>query len=306
MKIGVASKTERVVRPWCVGKAYDNRSEQMVLQQYKSHDTSHLQIMVHIWHDRCCVVRNEIGDRGHHDSRQAVGLNTMSYSRFWHCGMALFALVVFAAGIRPARAITVQEVSVSPAQVVNITTTITPTGGGVPYQWTGNVYAGVNNLLVDQVAMQGFCIDPFHFSLPSSPGYSFIPLAGAPKGPGRLSNSDALLIERLWGTYYSANMSASIAAGLQLAIWDVVAASVPGSYYHLNGSNDYGASSFLAFVSNANYNGPVANLIALTGPGQDYVVQNVPETGATVLLLGLGCFGCVAIRRLVRATESRP
>ena len=204
--------------------------------------------------------------------------------------LVVLCLLVLGPGL--AQAVTVQELTVSPTEIVNITTKIytTPTSF---YTWTGNVYAGVNKLLVDGIAMDGFCIDPFHFSANSS-AYSFIPLTGAPKSPGGPMGSEATLIERLWGSYYSPTMSAANAAGLQIAIWEVVGG--PPLAFQLNGLNDYGASGFLAYVKAPGYTGPLAHLIALTGPGQDYVVAAVPDGGTTLGMLGLA-FILVSVAR---------
>ena len=214
-------------------------------------------------------------------------MNSLIYRQ---CRQILVVLGLLVVGPGVAQALTVQQIGVSPRQIVNITTTIYPTVGA-PYAWTGNVYAGVNQLRVGTdagtnfVAMNGFCIDPFHFSRSSSTGYSYASLANAPKPPGGpLLPFQVTLIERLWGSYYSdALLNASTAAGLQIAIWNIVGAALG---FHVNG-NDYGAAGFLAVVSAANYSGPRTRLIALTGPGQDYVVEAVPDAGTTVGLLGL-------------------
>lgn len=208
-------------------------------------------------------------------------MNPLIYPR---CPQVLVALCLLIFGPGLAQAVTVQELTVNPTEIVNISTTIYPTGGS-PYSWTGNVYAGVNKLLVDGVAMDGFCIDPFHFSANSSL-YSFTPLTNAPKSPGGpMGLNEATLIERLWASYYSPSMSAADAAGLQIAIWDVVG----GTTFQLNGF-DYGASGFLAYVTDTSaytYSGTRAHLVGLTGPGQDYVVPGVPDGGSTAGMLGL-------------------
>ena len=190
-----------------------------------------------------------------------------------------------------ANAITVQEVGVNPYE----TPTISCTGIGNNI----TVYAGVNQLVVGGVAMNGFCIDPFHYSLASSSGYSYVPLTSAPKGYV-MSADVALDIQRLWGSYYSPSMTASSAAGLQIAIWELVG----GSNFTLNSANDFGAAGYVSAVQDANYSGPVADLIALTGPGQDYVVaaitgnaSPVPDGGATLILLGGALCGLCLLRR---------
>ena len=158
------------------------------------------------------------------------------------CAVFLLALV---AAVR-VEAITVQEISVSPYQIANIT---------VDGFWSGNVYAGINNLLVDGTPMTGFCIDPFHFSRDSSPGYDYVALEDAPKsgnGGSSMGADTANAISDLWAMYYSPSMSATNAAGLQIAIWMLVG----GSKFHV--TNDFGASALIASLST--YTGPGANL----------------------------------------------
>ena len=175
-----------------------------------------------------------------------------------------------------ATAITVQEIGVSPTEIVTIS---------VPGFYTGGVYAGVNKLVVDGVAMDGFCIDPFHFSLASSPDYSFVSLVNAPKPPGGPMGADkALTIEKLWTLFYSPTMTAPDAAGLQIAIWEVV--GIPN--FQLTSGNDFGAAGDLAAA--LAYNGPVRTLLGLTGPGQDYIIA-VADGGTTLLLLAGSLIG---------------
>lgn len=183
--------------------------------------------------------------------------------------------------------VTVQELSVSPAKVVNI---------NVTGFYTGGAYAGVVNLKVDGKEMDGFCIDPFHFSSNAQLQYEMVPLAEAPKAylpnfTGEMGDAKALQISKLWGMAYSATMTASQAAAMQIAIWEIVA----GDLFSVSGS-DYGASLLLQQLGS--YTGPVANLVGLTGPGQDYVVQSVPEAGATALLLAIGMLGMAGMKRL--------
>ena len=138
--------------------------------------------------------------------------------------------------------------------------------------FNGVVAAGIKSLNVDGVAMDGFCIDPFTRALSSSQGYKFAPLTQAPEAPWTLSSTKAVEITDLWAMFYSPNMTAKNAAGLQLAIWEIVG----GSSFQVIGK-DYHASQMLAALQS--HTGPGANLIALTGPGQDYVVQTPPGQG---------------------------
>jgi hypothetical protein len=204
----------------------------------------------------------------------------MNKSRFSSFTGVLLVVPMALAMVSKTTAITVTEVGVSPYE----TPTITCTGIG-----TARVYAGINQLFVDGTPMNGFCIDPFHWSLPTSTGYSYVALQNAPKG-NLMGATTATYIERLWGSYYSTALSsATVAAGLQIAIWELVG----GTQFTLDSANDYGAAGYITAVESATYSGPVASLIGLTGPGQDYVVAGslpngggVPDGGWTLALLG--------------------
>src|SRR5438105_9489001 len=138
--------------------------------------------------------------------------------------------------------------------------------------FNGFVGAGIKRVRVDGVQMDAFCIDPFTMALRSSPGYKFVPLTKAPEAPWTLSASRATEISDLWAMFYSPNMTTNKAAGLQLAIWEIVG----GDDFTVIGK-DYGSGRMLAALQT--YSGPGANLIALTGPGQDYAVLTPPRQG---------------------------
>jgi len=165
----------------------------------------------------------------------------------------------------------------------------------VPGFYSGGVYAGIAKLLVNGVATDGFCIDPFHFSSPLSLPYETASLENAPKNSsiytGPMGAVKALQIENLWAMNYSPGMDASHAAGLQIAIWMIVG---QGKFI-LTSANDFGANDMINAIGG--YQGAPANLLALTGPGQDYVIQKTPDGGSTALLLGLGTFGLAFFRR---------
>jgi hypothetical protein len=138
--------------------------------------------------------------------------------------------------------------------------------------FNGFVGAGIKKIRVDGAQMDAFCIDPFTIALRSSLGYKFVPLTKAPEAPFTLSASEATEISDLWAMFYNPGMKENKAAGLQIAIWEIVGDddfSVIGK--------DYGASRMLAALRS--YSGPGARLIALTGPGQDYVVLTPPGQG---------------------------
>jgi len=138
--------------------------------------------------------------------------------------------------------------------------------------FNGFVGAGIKKIQVDGVQMDAFCIDPFTMALRSSPGYKFVPLTKAPEAPFTLSASEAIEISDLWAMFYNPGMKENKAAGLQLAIWEIVG----GDDFSIIGK-DYGANLMLAALRS--YSGPGAGLIALTGPGQDYVVLTPPGQG---------------------------
>jgi hypothetical protein len=190
--------------------------------------------------------------------------------------------------------VTVQEVGIGANEVVEMTTS---TGNTVGTHW---VYAGSVSLLVNGAATTGFCIDPFHWSITGSQSYDAEALSVGPKPPGGpMGDATALKIEQLWAKYYSSDITGQNAAGLQIAIWELVG----GANFQLNSSPDYGAGDMLNWVNN-NSSATAADLIGLTGPGQDYVIPNfssqsrtsVPDGGQTALLLGFGLLGLVAAR----------
>jgi hypothetical protein len=207
-------------------------------------------------------------------------------------GWAVAVSVVARADASPV-AVTVDDVtdwSTTPVEVVNADLPL--------LNYDGGVYAGINTLAVTlnghTTTRNGFCIDPFHWSAsgPTS-GYFEVPLDDAPKFPAMLNAATATDIEDLWAEYYSATMSSPHAAGLQIAIWELVSSNAvandglsPSDAFSLApGQYDYGASQDLASL--ATYRGPAANLVGLTGPGQDYVVDPVPDGGGTLLMLAL-------------------
>lgn len=201
----------------------------------------------------------------------------------------IMALVSAVSGARSAQGFIVQELGVSPSATASISVTDF---------YTGDVTVGVLKLVVNGVAADGFCIDPFHFSLSSSAGYQFRSLADAPKLPGTMGQSKADDISKLWAMAYSQNMSAEEAAGLQIAIWETVG----GERFSVSG-NDYGAGILLQSL--ADYSGEGAKLIALSGPGQDYVTP-VPEGGSTMMFLALAAAGLASVRLGARSLSSCP
>lgn len=179
--------------------------------------------------------------------------------------------------------VTVQEMGVGPNEIVTMTSSTLGTHA---------VYAGIIDLRINGIATDGFCIDPFHWSITGPQPYNTETLGAGPKPPGgAMGAATALKIEQLWFEYYSHNMSSQNAAGLQIAIWELVG----GSNFQLDSAPDYGAGTMLNWLNN-NPTATAANLIAVTGPGQDYVIPTVPDGGQTMLLLGVGLAGLAAMR----------
>ncbi len=165
--------------------------------------------------------------------------------------------------------VSVQEAGVGANEIVTISSSTL--GNNL------SVYAGALNIGVNGVTADGFCIDPWHSSAEDQwLSYDFESLSAGPKVADGMGVNTALQIEQLWDQYYSASMSNSTAAGLQIAIWDLVSGSIGAqtngtSWFTLNSSNNYGASSMIAWVD-AHSGAAAANLYAVTGNGQDYVV----------------------------------
>jgi len=200
-------------------------------------------------------------------------------------GCAVFAaLSTQAAPLAIGDIVTVAETGVSPSQSVTIHSS---TLG------TLQTAAGLTHITVNGVSTVGFCIDPFQYSSGSNQPYTVNAVKDAPVGiPMGVAN--AKIIGQLWTSYFTSALSnASVAAGLQIAIWETVG----GSNFSLVSGNDYGAAAMLLAVTGSSI-ASAPNLFALTSrTSQDYIIQ-VPEGGATVALLGLALIGLAATRKL--------
>jgi len=95
---------------------------------------------------------------------------------------------------------------------------------------------------------------------------------------------------------------------LQIAIWDLVAASAAkylggtatqASLFHVNGY-DWGASEMINTLPTNTIPADLAAVTSLVDgkvlDGQDYVVPGVPDGGATLVLLGSGLLALMGIR----------
>jgi hypothetical protein len=212
---------------------------------------------------------------------------------FIRLAAAVLGLSSLAAISLRADPVTVQEVGVGAAETVFINSSTL--GNNL------HVYAGVLDLKVNGVATNGFCIDPWHWSDSSVQNYNTIALGTAPKAPGPMGLAAAKQIEQLWAAFYSSSISNINAAALQIEIWTVVDGGVAGGTFSLISIDHDSAAvtaeiaTMAAFLAN-NPNAPTADLIAVTGAGQDYVIP-VPDGGTTLCLLGLALVGLGAVRR---------
>jgi len=204
--------------------------------------------------------------------------------------------------------VTVQQIGITPYETVSTS---------VMGSHNRKVRSGVSQLLVNGTLANGFCIDPFHPSIGGLQPYDMVSLTSAPKDdhliPGtHMTASEAETISELWALAYPLiGSDPRKAAGLQIAIWEVVG----GNQFQLGKrAKDYGASLLLSTVEAADYNGPMASLVALTGPGQDFVIsappgqaplgqESVPDNGATITLFGLAL---AALALFARAKLEHP
>ena len=106
----------------------------------------------------------------------------------------------------------------------------------------------------------------------------------------------ALKIEQLWQQYYTSGISNVTAAALQIKIWQLVDQVVNNGTFLLISIDSDSAGVMSAMTQMDSFltdhpDAAAANLVAVTGAGQDYVIQKVPDGGATALLLGLVLVG---------------
>jgi len=199
-----------------------------------------------------------------------------------------------------------------------------------------HVYAGIIDLTIADGALtsnvDSFCIDPWHWSVSGPRSYDLEPLASAPKPPGPMSAAAAIHIEQLWAQYMTSAYVLSgnsktadeWAAALQLEIWQTVAGSIGGATYSLVSVDNNFAGEAAAvvgdlgtmnsFLSHVTSSTPRANLMAvssgvsrdgLDNPGQDYVIDSVPDGGSAAAFMGLALLGMLALRRRLLVTPGR-
>jgi len=212
-------------------------------------------------------------------------------------GVAAFGLWMLTGPVHGTQ-VYVQEYGVSPFKTVSVDITDFYAGGA----YAGIVKLGVGAEPGDLMAIDGFCIDPFHWSSSLTLLYDVVELSAARKEPGTMDAVKADSVGKLWAMAYAPGMTAEQAAGLQIAIWEIVG----GNLFSVLG-NDYGASALLAELELRGNSGPVADLVILSGKGQDYVVARshfVPEGGASLLLFAIA-LAVIAAGAGARSTARR-
>lgn len=202
--------------------------------------------------------------------------------------VAILAAVL--AGVSSASAgLTVSLSSIAPDQIIDLSVTGTES-------FSGGVYAGLNNLIVNGVATPGYCIDVQRDSGTGS-DYYYNDLANSPLAlAGPMGATAAANVEKLWAANYSsATSDATTAAALQLAIWETVATGNGGYTVAIGGNSaiDIAVNNAAnAMLANLGSLTAQTDLVGLVSPSlQGYVVA-VPETttmiAGALLLLPLG------------------
>jgi hypothetical protein len=210
---------------------------------------------------------------------------------------------------------------------VNLTWPVSP---GSPHGYDGGAFAGLESLTVNGENRYGFCIDLYHYSVDGGPlNYTVNSLGSSPTAspPGAMGAATATFISELWAQYYSANMGAAEAAGLQVAIWSLVVpgASVSSSsgmaspiftWLTSGGSTasvKATAQNDIAFINTEIADGQtpaVAELQAINPSkyGQAFVIDSVPDGGSTARLLAMGlvCLGSFSLRSRERFCRQHP
>lgn len=83
---------------------------------------------------------------------------------------AVAAILICLASSLGATPVTVQQIGITPFETISVRVT---------GAYTGITSAGVSELLVNGTLFDGFCIDPFHSSIPGAQHYQTVPLTNA-------------------------------------------------------------------------------------------------------------------------------
>jgi len=123
--------------------------------------------------------------------------------------------------------------------------------------------------------------------------------------PGHISASEAGRISALVTQNFASITTNWMAAGLQLAIWNVLydtdSSASSGAFYSSTSAATFWANTFLSGLASAQASvGTAVFLNSVPGDrGQDQVTYKTPEPG-TLLLLGAGALALAARRRFTR------
>jgi len=182
------------------------------------------------------------------------------------------------AGLSIGDTVQVAYVNSSPGVVVNIAT--------LPY--TGNLVAGIHNLMVDGEARQGFCIEYRELASTDTLPYTVSALQDAPVAPSpAMGEAQAMDIQKVWSWWKASDGSALSAAIAQCAVWEIRDDGdfTTGNFVLNTASVRTQAEALLAELPGMT---DYTRMVGLTNSGsQGYGVPVVPAPGA-LLLAGLG------------------
>jgi len=182
------------------------------------------------------------------------------------------------AGLTIGETVQVAYVNSSPGVVVNI---ITP-------PFSGNLVAGIHNLIVDGEALQGFCVEYRQLASTSTLPYTVSALQDAPVAPSpAMGPAQAMDIQKVWSWWKASDGSGFSAAVAQCTVWEIRDDGnfLTGNFQLNTPSVRTQAQALLASLPGMT---DYTRMVGLTNPeSQGYGVPIVPAPGA-LLLAGLG------------------